>query len=328
MKKLKVLFTNNAPLIKYCLKTGFDNLGHETYIIDHENQLWDKSKDSQIEIFKKAVEEFRPDIVFSECFANFSEQIFHYTKEKGIFHAFWSIEDTPHVHWIGDYWSDYADYIFTTTAECLPNYWNKGKKAELMLFGCNPDFHKTMPVDQSLSVDIVLVGNNYSSRSHQVTDFLIPLIEKGHDVHVYGNEWWIDGSQEIDLRNHQNVYKGYFPYEQLPSLYSSSKIALGFNCDDHSVTQTSMRMYEVLSIGGALLLSPYTLAQEFLFHDLIYLPKNTDEMLMMANEILSMTEIQRTEKALKAQDFVQKYHNYTLRAKQVVNAYSSNLEVI
>ncbi|MOA17026.1 hypothetical protein D3C78_1372660 [compost metagenome] len=91
--------------------------------------------------------------------------------------------------------------------------------------------------------------------------------------------------------------------------------------DDQSITQTSMRPFEVLAIGGGLLVSPYTPAQEYLFHDHAYLPKTSDEMVLMIDEVLSMSEKQRITKAKKAQQYVYKYHNYTLRAQQVINAY-------
>lgn len=323
MKKLKVLFTNNPPLIKYGLKVGFDNLGHSTFLMDGKYQLWDKPKNTQLRLFKKAVEEFKPDIVFSECFSNFSEEIFLFTKKKNIFHAFWSIEDTPHEHWIGDYWSNFADYIFTTTAECLPNYWNKGKKAELMLFACNPSFHRT--VDVTVDKDIVLVANNYERRKDQTTEFVMPLVEKGYDISIYGNEWWMDRKRVPNLLSYPHVYKGYGAYEDLPKLYSSSKVVLGQNLDSHSVTQTSMRMVETLAIGGAILVSPWTQAQEYLFHDYVYLPKTTDEMFLMINEVLSMKESQRLEIAKKAQRFVYKYHNYNRRAEQIVKAYKNKI---
>lgn len=317
-KKLKILFTNNAPLIKYGISVGFKNLGHEVFIMDKEYQLWDKSKEEQIELFKLAVEEFRPSIVFSECFANFAEGIFEHTKEKGIFHVFFSIEDTPHDHWIGDYWSDYADYIFTTTAECLSNYWNKGKQAELMLFGCNPSFHKS--VKTNVSKDIVLVANNYERRFKQTREFIIPIVNNGYNIEIYGNEWWVDPNKEINLYGRE-VYKGYMPYENLPLIYSSSKIALGQNLDGDSVTQSSMRMVETLSIGGALLVSPHTKSQEFLFNDHIYLPKTTQEMLDIVDEILNMSDNQRQLKAKKAQKYVYKYHNYDLRAARIIEIF-------
>lgn len=321
-KKLKILFTNNPPLIKYGIKSGFDNLHHETYVMTDDFQLWDKPKEQQVALLKHIVEEFKPDIIFSECFSNFAEGIFEYTKEKGIFHAFWSIEDTPFEHWIGDYWSDYADYIFTTTAECLPNYWNKGKKAELMLFGCNPKFQKYIKCD--ITHDVVLVANNYERRSKQTKDFVIPLVDAGYDISIYGNEWWIDSDREVNLCKSPGTYKGYKAYEDLSSLYSSSKVVIGQNLDDKSITQTSMRPYEVLGIGGGLLVSPWTPAQEHLFHDHIYSPKNTDEMILMVNEVLSMTEKQIRQKARRAQKFIYNYHNYDLRAQQVVKAYYSS----
>lgn len=82
-----------------------------------------------------------------------------------------------------------------------------------------------------------------------------------------------------------------------------------------------MRPYEVLGIGGGLLVSPWTPAQEFLFRDLVYLPRNSAEMFLMVNEVLKMSDEQRSQKAQKAQDFVYKHHNYDLRAQQVVRAY-------
>lgn len=317
--KLKILFTNNSPLIKYGVVSGFRNLGHEVFIMDGSYQIWDKDKDIQVSLFAEVVEDFKPQIVFSECFANFAEGIFEYTKEKGIFHAFFSIEDTPHDHWIGDHWSDYADYIFTTTAECLPNYWNKGKQAELMLFGCNPDFHKN--VNASIERDIVLMANNYERRLEQTKRFIMPVVEHGYDISVYGNEWWMDSNRKVNLSNHPAVYKGYGAYEDLPYLYSSSKVIIGQNLDDKSITQTSMRPYEALAIGGGILVSPWTPAQEYLFHDHLYLPKSTDEILLMVDEVLNMKDKHRTWKAKRAQQFVYKYHNYNLRAQQVINAY-------
>lgn len=316
---LKVLFTNNSSLIKFGLASGFKNLGHEVHIMDGKYQLWDKDKEIQVELFKEYIENNHIDIVFSECFANFAEGIFEHTKEKGIFHSLWCIEDTPFDHWIGDYWCDYADYIFTTTAECLPNYWNKGKQAELMLFGCNPDFHKN--TDSGIQRDIVLIANNYERRFEQTRQFIMPVIENGYDVSVFGNEWWMDSKREVNLLCHPSAYKGYGAYEDLPYLYSSSKIILGQNLDDKSVTQTSMRPAESLAVGGGILISPFTPAQQYLFHDHVYLPKNTDEMILMIDEVLDMTDTQRRHNTKKAQEFVYKYHNYNLRAEQVINAY-------
>lgn len=320
-KKLKILFTNNAPLIKFGISSGFKNLGHEVFIMDEKYQLWDKSKEEQVQLFSETIELFKPDICFSECFASFAEGIFEFTREKGIPHFFWSIEDTPFDHWIGDYWSDYADYTFTTTAECLPNYWNKGKNAELMLFGCNPSFHKTVKSD--VNKDIVLVANNYERRFKQTKDYILPLAQKGYDIEIYGNEWWIDPSKEVNLcsSNTFGAYKGYMAYEDLPLLYSSSKIALGQNLDGNSVTQSSMRMVEVLGIGGALLVSPYTKAQEYLFNDHIYLPKTGQEIFDVVNEILKMSDKQRHLKAKKAQKYVYKYHNYDQKAARVIEVF-------
>lgn len=325
---MKILFTNNSPLIKYGIKWGFDQLGHKTFVMDGEFQLWGNDKETQNKFLIKAIEHFKPDIVFSECFAGFSEGLFHITKQKSIPHLYWAIEDvwTPshpnkgETNWIGDYWSDYADIVFTTTIERLDYYKEKGKKSDVLLFGCNPDFHKLVPSEERFISDISLVGTNYSSRYDKTREFVLPLVKNNYDVKVYGNEWWILPDMSVNLIGYEHVYQGALPYEWMPIVYSSSKVILGMNCNDGSQTQTSMRPYEALGCGHGILVAHYTPAMELLFGGFCYLPKNTQEIFDMVNEVLSMSDEQREFFALKAQQFVYENHNYILRAQQVLES--------
>lgn len=322
---MKILFTNNSNLIKYGLYWAFEKLGYEVKMMDLENQIWDKSATEQQILFEKVVNEFKPNLVFSEGFAGFDiKGLFGITKKYGIPHMFWSIEDPIENCWIGKSYSPYADYTFTTANECVDLYKNNGKGCEVLLFASNPDFHKHVNHKKEYIYDIVLVASNYSNRYEETKWFVMPLVEKGYNIKIWGI-WWDDFKRPVSLKDYMHVYGGVLMYEELPHAYSSSKIILGMNCDDNSDSQTSMRPYEALGSCGGLLISHYTKAMKNIFGDYVYLPKNTQETFDMVNEVLNMSEKQRIEKAINAQDFVYKNHNYILRAEQIINIYRNKL---
>lgn len=324
-KKLKIAFTNTSALIKYGIASGFEKLGHEIIIMDNEYRMWDKPKEQQAYLIEKFQKEYQPDLYFSECFADYAEENFLVTRMNDVPHFFWSIEDTPDEHWIGDHWSRYADHIFTTTAECLPNYWNNyGKNsADLLPFGVNVDYHKPTKESKEYFHDIVLVGTNYSRREDKAIEYYYPVIKNQYDFKIYGNSEWMNTERKCNLNWTPETYQGLISYEKLNELYSSCKIVLGAQCDDTSYTQMSMRNFEVLGWAGnsALMVSPYSKSQEFIFGQHIYLPKNGQEMLDMIDEILNMEDKHRISLSKEAQKFVYKYHNYEIRAKKVIDVY-------
>ena len=67
---MRILFLSDMPLIKYGVKSGFDQLGYETDFMYEEFRMWDKNADKQVELLKKKIEEFHPTVIFTEGFAN------------------------------------------------------------------------------------------------------------------------------------------------------------------------------------------------------------------------------------------------------------------
>jgi spore maturation protein CgeB len=168
------------------------------------------------------------------------------------------------------------------------------------------------------------VGTNYSNRFDKVREYVLPLIENKLDVMIYGL-WWMNENAEFNLIDYPQVYWSEYaqlPYEWLPIVINSSKIMVGLNCSDVSRTQTSCRLYETLaSSETSVYLAWYTKAQNNIFGDYIYQARGGKEMLDMANEILSMSDEQRKEIALKAREYVINNHSYELRAKQVADKF-------
>jgi spore maturation protein CgeB len=321
-KNMKVLFTNDPPLIKYGIAEGFKQLGHEIKIMQGESgRLWGQPIPEQIRRFQRAIQEFRPDFIFTEGHPGFdAKTICEIAVHHRIPHLYWAIEDPVCTDLTIKVYIPYVDYVFTTTVEKIPIYKSLGKKASLLLFGCNPEFHRDMGIDSQYKYDIVLVANNYSSRYQEIQWFVLPIFDKGYSIKIWG-QWWDDPTRPVNLLNHPEVYGGLLPYEELPSVYSSAKIILGVNCDDTSSTQTSMRPYEALACGGGLYVGHYTKAQAELLGEFIFQAHNTEETLRIIEEILNLSELERKAIAQKAQTEVYQKHSYAIRAEQIINTF-------
>jgi len=318
---MKILFTNEAPLIKYGVAEGFRQLGHEVKIIAGDNErLWGQEPEEQQKRFLSALE-FNPDLVFSEGYSGMNVPLVgKILKTKNIPHFYWAIEDPVTTH-IGDHFAQYSDFIFTTAEERVPHYINNFKKgSETLLFACNPEFHKNVEKNEDLTYDLVLVASNYSNRYKEAEWFIMSLLELDLNMKIWG-VWWDDPTRPVNILKHSDKYGGLLPYELLPTVYSSAKIVLGMNCDDSSNTQTSMRPYETLGCGGGVFLAHYTKAQENLFGNLIYQVKNKQETLNTVKYLLSLSDESRKNIALQGQKFVYENHNYKQRAVQIINVF-------
>jgi spore maturation protein CgeB len=321
---MKVLFTNEAPLIKYGLGAGFRQMGHDTLIMQGDaERLWGVSETEQENRLNRAIDRFRPDFIFTEGHPRFEPQVICSTaRQHGIPHFYWAIEDPVCTDLTLKVYAPEVDYIFTTAVEMIPRYQALGKKAEVLLFGCNPEFHRFSGVHPRYRHDLVLVASNYSSRYAEAEWFIMPLVKARFDIRIWGI-WWDDPVRPVNLCKYRRYYGGILPYEELPSVYSSAKIILGMNCDDSSQTQTSMRPFEALACGGGLYLGHYTKAQEYIFQDLIFQTHNTRDTLTRVRSLLGMSETRRRELAKKAQTRLYEQHSYGLRAAQIVNAFQN-----
>lgn len=327
---MKILFLSDTPLIKYGLKSGFDQLGHITEYMTGEYQMWGSNASEQIKKLTNKIESFHPDLIFTEGYAGINiQEIYILCKNYSIPLFVWLIEDPVSTEWYSKVLSQYSDYSFTTTIECVPIYESMGKNSEVLMFACNPEFHKPCLSEDRFKHDISIIGTNYSNRYEETEWFIMSQIKNGYDIKVYGNNWWLDKNRPVNLIGYEKhywqepPYTNGLPYEWLPIVVNSSKIMLGMNCDGSSESQMSMRPFETLaSSNSSVYLAHYTKAQYNVFGDLIYQAKNKDETLLMVNEILKMSDTQRKEKANKAREFVYENHNYQLRAKQIINAYN------
>ena len=235
---------------------------------------------------------------------------------------YWAVEDPLYHQKLSRGVAQNSDYVLTPCVELLTEYRQMGKKCELLLFSCNPEFHRTLPPCKTLKHDIVLVGSNYKERAETTEKLLQPLIENNYDLMVWGNSWWTDKSMPFTIP--ENHYGGFLPYCMLPWVYNSAKIVLGVHLDNTSITQTSMRTFEALGCE-ALYLTQYTKAHEHLFKGGIHLEwaDNKHDLLRLVNHYLS-NDTDRKTIGRNGQEFVYNTHSCNHRAQALIRFLEKN----
>ncbi|SHH34645.1 Spore maturation protein CgeB [Thermosyntropha lipolytica DSM 11003] len=315
---VKILFVNNPPYITYGIAAGLAQIGEEPYILP----LWMYPWDEQAKVLRQKIEEISPDFIFADGdppnvnWEAISENVRFFNVPL----IYWATEDPLWFKEISLLRSLDAEFVCTTTCELIPEYQKMGKKAALMLFCCNPDFHRMVESNPEYRCDIMFVGSNYEIRTWVSRFMLQPLLEKGYNLKVWGH-WWRDSDKPFTIP--PEFYKGLLPYDKLPEAYASARIILGMHLCDTSLTQTSMRTYEVLGCGS-FYLTQYTKAHEHLFKRGVHLDwaNNSEELVEKVDYYLSCPE-ERSKIAKAGQEYVYKYHSAEVRARRLVEFLST-----
>jgi hypothetical protein len=105
-----------------------------------------------------------------------------------------------------------------------------------MPFGCTPAFHRRVPAPPKYKTDLVCYGNPlytfYPDKRAAVDTLVGPVVEAGLDVALWGIATGSGGWLEIPyVKERPHVYRGVFPYEDLPAVNSGAKIVLGITAN-------------------------------------------------------------------------------------------------
>jgi len=306
---MRVLFANTAPIVKYGIGPALAELGHEVrYVfLDQEPSL------------EPFINEFKPDIVFNDGGTGRMPKLFPLLEQVGIPHVYWAIEDPVSFEYLSLPFAQKSALVFTPCEESLADYRQHGITAHLLMFACNPNYHREGAPDPRFNHDIIFTGNNYSyhpARQKGVATVLQPLIEQGYDVRVFGNEWWLDPNQAYTVP--AAYYGGYMANEDLPAACATARIILGLHSIDTSRTMMSMRTFEILGCGG-FYLTQWTPAIEELFinHYHLVWSKSQEETLDLVKYYLQHPE-QRQRIARQGQDEVYRKHTYQQRVREIL----------
>jgi len=181
------------------------------------------------------------------------------TREWGIPHVYWSIEDPLYT----DYFVvplinvSKPDFIFTISKKHVDFYRSLGYPSAHLDWGVHPDVHHPVDPDPKYDVDIALIANSYYDTIQQfdvyriksMKTLLTPLVEAGIRVDIWG-KGWEHMTPHLGVTIPSDWLRGTLHYTECNKMYNSAKIILGFQ---NVKTQVTQRTYEVLAAGGLLL---------------------------------------------------------------------------
>ena len=277
---------------------------------------------------KKIIESFKPDFVFSYGWWDVGiniEALLDILNEKGIFHAYWAYDDPGCFDCISLPVARRSGAVFTTAKEYIDEYKNRGIDAYLLLHACYKPQNNRVLFQRDFKHDIILLANNYNSyenpgifkyRIHGINNVLKPLVENNFDIKVWGL-WWTDWNRIYVLPG--ALYGGTVKKGKETPVYSSCKIALGFQSVGTSKTHFSVRTFEAMGFG-AFHLSQYSPALENYFMKGVHMEwsKSADETLEIVKFYLK-NDTARERIALKGQKEVEEKHTVAHRAKEVLD---------
>jgi spore maturation protein CgeB len=332
-----ILFLNDSPFVRLGLAAGFQQLGHDVSFLP---RLWELAPDEQRRAARRRLETHpRADIVMYEGFTGSRPiapaAIRELTVGWSAAFFYWAIEDPLWTHEVlspsgtpGPY-AQVADHLFTTAAECVPRYEAAGIRSSVLQFGCNPEFHAPVAIEANLRCDVLLVASYYPSRGRvQFETVLGPAVSycrrRQLECRVYGHGWDRLPHDWPPLDGRNDVIQGPLPYELLPAAYAGAQVVLGAEqCLNRSVTQSSTRIFEVLSCSGCYL-GPRHRAHSRLFsdrHEALFSDSSTettDLLDWVMNDDDARLRIARAgrKRCLSA-------HTYAHRAQQVLERYDA-----
>lgn len=309
---------STAPIIKYGIGYAMEKSPIEIIYTDFGKEI---SKGNYNPLIY-AIEEYRPDAFFYEHVAvvKNTDVFFKITEKYNIPILYWAIDDPVEMLSESIRHAKKSALTFTTSIECIERYKRMGIDASLLMFGCNEDIQTEGVRSEKFNHDIIFIGNNYSrypARNEGYKIMLEPLIKRGYDIKVYGNQWWIDGSQKFTID--EKFYGGYCEYNEIKDACASAKIIIGIHSVNDSSTMMSVKAFEILGCRG-FYLTQFTPAINHYFINkkhLVY-SKSSLETLRYVDYYL-LRNRDRESISLEGQKECYLKHNYKNKVKLFIN---------
>lgn len=331
MSKILYFDLNPSPMLQHGIMPAFEKLGFEVNMprnrLQFEELKYPKcmttklSDKEKYQIMYNAIKRSDCDFVFLNGANRYYSAASDACREFNRKLIYWATEDPVLYDLMLPVISKYADLILSPSIECVGKYRDLGLNAHLMMFACNPDYHKPGKYNPRYDLDIILQAScyNYPARLRGF-DILVKtavrLSKEGYKFNVYGAFW--DSPLGMRYLNNPLLFKGFHPNEDIPDICASAKIILGVQCSDISRTQQSMRSFEILASGG-FHLTHWTQSMDYFFENGIHLvtvksPKEAYEKM----KYYLKHENERLQIARQGMEYVRNNHTYEHRVRESI----------
>jgi hypothetical protein len=192
--------------------------------------------------------------------------IFEYCKEKDIPTVFWSKEDPPHFDIYKEF-AKYADYVFTTAEECIPDYkiYTRNKNIFLSQYGINPLIHNPVGfrVKNDKSFDslnrVPFAGSWYECHPERVKDQSLlfdGVIESDKKLTIIDRNYFINAKNITYPRKYLKYTIPAIEYSKLQKFHKLFDWALNLNIVKNSETMCAARVFELQALGVTMISNP------------------------------------------------------------------------
>ncbi|MGK7346157.1 MAG: glycosyltransferase family protein [Candidatus Nitrospinota bacterium M3_3B_026] len=199
-----------------------------------------------------------------------------------------------------------------------------------MPFCCVPEVHRRVKAPAKYRTDVVCYGNplykRYKSKRQAIDTLVKPLIEKNHDISLWGMAKGYGGWLEIPYVKDRVHYRGVFPYEDLPKVNSGAKIVLGITANAEYGAYGS-RLARALGCGSFVIWH-YTKGMENYFenHKQLCWSSSPEETLELVRYYLKHDR-EREKIAKEGQRYAYEHLNYKKRLIPIIEDVLSQGEV-
>jgi spore maturation protein CgeB len=316
---LKVLFLEADYLYNDLLPAGLRKVGCEVRMLP-------EVLNGEID---HVVPDFQPDFALTLGWSWFpSPERLDVIRESlnryGVPLVFWTTEDPC---WHEQYCVPYVqrvqpDLVATICKEYVERYEALGFRAACLPCGYNPAVCRPTAPRLKYACDIAVVANFYTADFHQMNrkrslhDLLVPLLDQGYDVKIWGSHW--NRAPEFGVPLPGGVCRGYLPHREAPAVYNSAKIVIGLQNEFDFETNLTMRTCEILGSGSFLLTSRTKAVEAFFEHKQhLIMSGSPEETRELVAHYLAHPE-ERAQIAAAGEALVSSQHTYGHRALELL----------
>jgi hypothetical protein len=206
----------------------------------------------------------------------------------------------------------------------VDGFLSNSKKNMALLYKIKPSEYVMLAADSELFCpqnsiekykhDVTFLGMNHPNKSNEVINLILQNSTK-FDLAIYGSGW----ETNVDFKPY---WKGKLPVNDIPLLYSSSKVVLGITEDrQRKAEMINNRVFEALSCGTCFV-SDYSPEMERVFGDTIFFSKEAGDTQKHIDKIINNYD-DYTEHKKKAREIIIREHTYFHRVNQIMQFYKS-----
>jgi GT2 family glycosyltransferase/spore maturation protein CgeB len=217
--------------------------------------------------------------------------------------------------WVSHEWIDDFDLVLASSDVAMDIVAEKtGHSPHKVPLATNPDRFSPQPDDPTYISDYAFTGNSWGA-SRELVDLL--EVRPGERYLLFGKGW-------DEQPRWSRYWRGHLPYDQLPALYSNTKIVLD---DTAGPTKpygaVNSRVFDALA-AGTLVLTDNVIGARELFGDLLPTYSSREELRSQLDKYLGDDDLrEKTASRLQAQ--VRQNHTYDIVAQKILEVAQEHL---